>query len=149
MIIQSNLELLCNWIVFEKEKLLVYGDDIEKLSASNKIRLLLNHLNIPLIIPKSIDVSFKLNNEIVDGPSLLTNLRNAMVHPKLKNRGKLTTFSEGDKNEIKSMSIVYTELAILYMLGYQGQFFNRCGYFESKGESMFVPWNRSARIESQ
>ena len=79
---QTALELLYNWWLIEKKRLII-GKDSESISASNKIRLLLSQLNISSNAPKSFSDLQKIiteNKDISDAPDAIVQIRNAIVH---------------------------------------------------------------------
>ena len=79
---QVDLELIYNWLLIEKGKLLL-GKDAENISASNKIRLLIAEINIKNEIPtelKNLQSFINTESEIEDGPDALTQIRNMIIH---------------------------------------------------------------------
>lgn len=141
---QIALELIYNWLVIEKRRILV-GKDSEDISASNKIRLLLSQLKVDCDVPDS------LNNlktfvdgdiEIVDGVDAFVQVRNAIIHSQDRKRKKLKTINHSVKSELRKLGLWYIELSILYALQYKGKYYNRCSYAEWAGEGeMTVPWH--------
>lgn len=125
---QVALELIYNWLVIEKKRLLI-GKDSESISASNKIRLLLSQINGNSQTPetfKDLKAFIKSNNEIIDGVEAFVQIRNALIHSQEEKRKKLTKISSGVKYEVKQLAIWYIELSLLYIFKYRGKYYNRC-----------------------
>ena len=140
---QTALELIYNWLIIEK-KGLILGKDAESISAANKIRLLISHLNISNKAPKSFDKLQKYidnNNDIADAPDAIVQIRNAVIHSQLEKRKKITKLDHQTKNEALELSIWYIELSMLNILEYKGIYNNRCSRESfSKDREQNVPW---------
>lgn len=140
---QTALELLYNWVIVEKKGVLL-GKDAENISASNKIRLLLNALNITFDIPPSLTdlLSFQSSTqEISDGPEAFVNIRNAIVHSQVEKRKKLMQISSSTKYQSLKLGIWYLELALLNTFNFNGKYRNRCSISNWAGEDEeYVPW---------
>ncbi|MCX2739819.1 hypothetical protein [Pontibacter anaerobius] len=142
---QSALELIYNWLVIEKKKL-ISGKDAENIAASNKIRLLLSLINIDYNIPDGLQELAKFNIETdkknqVDGPDLIVQIRNAIVHSQAEKRKNLNAIPFEVRQEALELYIWYIEMSFLFILKYEGSYINRCSselYFHSKLTS--VPW---------
>jgi hypothetical protein len=135
---QTALELIYNWLLIEKKKIII-GKDSENLSAANKIRLLLLQLNASYDVPVSYEnlKAYTLQNkDIIDGPDVITNIRNAIVHSQEEKRKKLSKINDSVRHEALGLSIWYVELSLLYILNYQGKYHNRC----SNEEEQNIPW---------
>ncbi|MBC8147245.1 MAG: hypothetical protein H8E98_04600 [Bacteroidetes bacterium] len=128
IMVQTGLELIYNWLIIEKKKIII-GKDSEDIQASNKIRLVLSQMMIPFEIPKGFPGILKYsktNKDILDGPELIVMLRNAIVHSQKDKRKKLASIPSDVRFEALHLSLWYLELAILYLLNYQGKYANRC-----------------------
>lgn len=132
---QIVLELL-SWAILVQSKKIISGNDFKKLSASNKIRLLLKFLEInteiPIINTQLINTinGIKNENDIFDGVYAITYYRNAFVHPgEQQNIKKLDSITINTvKNELfqtYNISMLYIELILLYLFEYSGNYFNR------------------------
>lgn len=133
---QVALELIYNWLVIEKKKLLI-GRDAENISASNKIRLLLAQVNCSSEVPeslKSLKEFVNDNKEIVDGVEAFVQIRNAIIHSQEEKRKKLTNMHYKIKYEACQLSLFYIEYALLSILKYKGKSFNRCSGARWAGE---------------
>lgn len=144
ILVQTALELIYNWFVIEKGKLL-HGTDADNISAANKIRLLLSKLNVTSEIPKPFTaLQETLNGKIADlkdGPGVASYIRNCIVHSKAKNRENLRLITEEVKIQSLQLCLWYVELSILKILGYKGKYYNRCSgeIYREQGEQ-HVPW---------
>ena len=115
IIAQVALELIYNWLIIEKKKLLI-GKDGENISAANKIRLLLSQVKLDVDTPNVLINLKKFindNDEIADGVDAFVSIRNALVHSQVEKRKKLTKISSGVKFEALQLSIKYIEHSLL------------------------------------
>jgi hypothetical protein len=143
MMIQNALELLYNWIIVEKKKI-IKGEDSKNLSASNKIRLLLTQMNLNLEIPATLTTLSSFSNGKMDGPETLVYIRNAIVHSQEEKRKKLKALSPTTFSEALHLGLWYVELILLYTLSYTGKYQNRCLKNNFRTE-IFVPWAENSR----
>jgi|AntRauTorckE5430_2_1112549.scaffolds.fasta_scaffold09649_2 hypothetical protein len=138
---QIALELLYNWLLVEKNEL-----QQEKL-AVGKIRALLTHLKVDSSAPtnfKSLQEYIKDNRDITDAPDSIVRIRNAIVHSQLKKRQKISALATNVKLEALHLTIWYIELAIMFILEYDGLYINRCkavGWANDMKE--LVPWSKN------
>ncbi|RYX86932.1 hypothetical protein EON73_02400 [bacterium] len=143
-LVQTALELIYNWFIIEKGKLL-YGIDADNISAANKIRLLLSKLNVTSDIPKPFTALQETLNgkmaDLKDGPGVTSYIRNCIVHSKAKNRENLKLITEEAKSQSLQLCLWYVELSILKILGYKGKYYNRCsGKLYRPDGVQLVPW---------
>lgn len=139
MMAQTALELLYNWWIVEDKKLII-GEDAKKMSASNKIRLLLSQLNISHLAPgRFTELQKFIDNDsnIIDAPDAIVQIRNAIVHSQEEKRRKIITIHPNAKHEALELSIWYIEMALLRILSYQGKYINRCSEINNEE---YVPW---------
>ena len=142
---QTALELVYNWWIVEHKKMIL-GKDSENISASNKIRLLLSQLNISGSIPTAFTnlKNFKdTTDNVDDAPDAIVYIRNAIVHSQEEKRKKLSTIHYQAKYEALQVYIWYIEMALLCILNYNGNYFNRCSkeVYAIKAEEQ-VPWKK-------
>ena len=124
---QASLELCYNWLLIETNTLL-FGEDRYKISASNKIRLLLNQLKESAT--KTIggdEIENLLANEVTlhDVPEVIVYIRNAIIHSNLQKRTKIADLNSILKFQTLEFGKKYLELSILYILDYKGKYVNR------------------------
>jgi len=140
---QTALELIYNWLLIEKIGLLV-GKDSESINAANKIRLLLSHLKIDYSVPEAFNELKELvgsNSDYVDAPSVVVQIRNAIVHSQIEKRNKITALSLQTKYQAQQLCIWYIEMSLLYILDYKGKYYNRCSKeLYPKKREIDVPW---------
>jgi hypothetical protein len=143
---QSALELLYNWWIVEQDSIIV-GRDSENIQASNKIRLLISKLNISKSVPGSFSELRSIANcelKYLDGPDIIVQIRNAIVHSKKENRLKLQRLNYKIKDEALELCLWYIELSILKILNYKGIYSNRTIIGDYKSQSYCpIPWNNA------
>lgn len=142
---QTALELLYNWWIIERKKLII-GKDSENINASNKIRLLLSQLNISHFVPAAFTQLQKFiddSKDIVDAPDAVVQIRNAIVHSQEEKRKKLSAIHYKVKYEALQLCVWYIEMALLCILNFDDRYLNRCSkeIYESKAEDD-VPWTK-------
>lgn len=138
---QTALELLYNWVIVETKKIII-GGDAANISASNKIRILLSQIHVESTIPPHLDklIEFKSeNSEMFDGPEIIVQIRNAIIHSQLEKRKKLLKIDPYVKLQAKDLSLWYIEMTILNLLGYNGSYMDRRSRM-SHDKQKFVPW---------
>ena len=140
---QTCLELIYNWLIIEKNKLLI-GRDGESISAANKFRLLISQFRGSAEVPLALSTLKNLvdsNNDMIDGVDAFVQIRNAIIHSQEEKRKKLETWDNSAKYEALQFSLKIIELSLLYILGYKGKYFNRCSgaKWAGDGEEM-VPY---------
>lgn len=128
ILLQNSYETLFNWIFNEQNEILSI-DGIEKLRASDKIRLLLNHFNININLPETYCDKFK--NEIKKDKSLenfayhFTEIRNLYVHYKRKKAATKDKYPDLYNYYLLITGINNLEIIILKMLKYRGEITSR------------------------
>jgi len=135
---QTALERLSfEYVVYEKKLLSTKG--FKDIWASDKFRILFSSLNLPLDIPTSLTALCKKSkeNNWLDGPHALTEIRNSLVHPEHKKHGKYDT---NIFIEAHSLSLWYLELSILAICKYSGIYSNRLEKNKYVGIVENVPW---------
>jgi hypothetical protein len=114
----------------------------ERMQAHERIRRLLTELGIPTSIPASLN---NLNSEAstlgaLDGPEVITKLRNALVHPKKTKRQAVSQVSVPARMEAHALGLWYIEMALLHLFGYEGQYYQRLLNGRSDEVRARVPW---------
>lgn len=141
-IVCSGLELLA-WAILQHEDWLVDPSVRRRMKTAAVVRLLLKWAGIPTGVPGSLPVlgarlgaSGKAGWE---GPEILFDLRNAMVHPPkhLDN----VQWPEGEELvDAWLLGTWYLELALLRVLGYDGEYWSRVRLNRPAGALEPVPW---------
>jgi len=145
IMIQVGLELLYNWLIIEKKKLLI-GKDADSISASNKIRLLLSQIKLKTDLPGSLKalLQFIKDNDLDDGVEAFVQIRNALVHAQEEKRKKLLAIDQQVKIDALELGLWYLELCILHVLNYKGVYQFRCSDRLLSGTNeLSVPWTNS------
>ncbi|MDA3884246.1 MAG: HEPN domain-containing protein [Candidatus Delongbacteria bacterium] len=140
---QTAIELIYNWLLIENKGLLL-GKDANNISASNKLRLLLSHLQIDYNAPdKFTHLKGHIQNtkDIEDAPDAIVQIRNAIVHSELEKRKKVSKLDVDVVWEALELSIWYIEMSLLYILEYKGKHKNRCNHYKIE----FVPWVKEVK----
>lgn len=140
IMIQVALELIYNWLIIEKLKLLV-GKDGETISASNKIRLLLSQINCKNDVPNSLInlKSYIESKKIVDGIEAFVQIRNAIIHSQEDKRKRLINIPNNIRYEAQQLGLWYIEISLLHILDFKGKYFNRCSGKIWDGEEEYLP----------
>ncbi|MBN8681854.1 MAG: hypothetical protein J0L99_04355 [Chitinophagales bacterium] len=128
IMIQTALELIYNWLVIEKRKL-IYGKDADNISASNKIRLLLSQFGTNIRLPQyfiNMKSYLDSNKDIYDEIDLFVQIRNAIIHSQEDKRRKLSKISHKVKYEAQQLGLWYIEISLLNILKFNGKYRNRC-----------------------
>jgi hypothetical protein len=140
---QTALELIYNWLLIEKNGLLV-GRDSENINAANKIRLLLSHLKIDNNVPEAFNELQELvdsSTEYVDAPDVVVQIRNAIIHSQIEKRKKISALPFQTKYQALQLCIWYIEMSLLFILKYKGKYTNRCSKELYPGDrEINVPW---------
>lgn len=142
---QTGLELIYNWWIIENKKLIM-GNDSANISASNKVRLILSQLKIdPSVFPSLTNLTEYCNKEsIIDGPEVIVQIRNAIVHSQVEKRKKLSEIPDLAKYEALQLSIWYIEMSLLRILDFDDKYLNRCStHLKNLYETELVPWSES------
>lgn len=138
---QIGLELIYNWYLIEKKKLIT-GKDADNISASNKIRLLLSQISLQSDLPvglKSLK-KFMIENDLPDGIEAFVQIRNALVHSQEEKRKKINEIDSAVLIEVLELGLWYLELSILKVLDYRGKYQFRCSDRPSGSNYLKVPW---------
>jgi hypothetical protein len=131
---QMGLELLTWSVLIEQEGWLKEADG--RLNASGRLRLLLKWADIPTDVPEELASLHKVGRERdMDGPSVVTWVRNRLVHP---DRRELIPPAEVLSSTWRLITY-YLELCILRVIGYQGKVVNRLAP-RWYGNDEMVPW---------
>ena len=124
-----------------KTKRLVTVKGFKDLRASDRFRLLLSSLEIPIDIssqtPELQELAKKFN--WLDASHALTEVRNSLVHPEHKRRSQV----DSAFYEAWNLGLWYLELSILRICGYSGSYSNRLVSNKWVGTVEDVPWASS------
>ena len=107
-----------------------------KSGTKDNLAKVLKKASIDTVLPKSCKALSPVSE--TDGPGVLVNTRNNLVHPDVRQ-----TLSLDSLLEVQTLAQWYVELLILRRGGYRGRYANRLTYaYEGKYEPEWVPWAR-------
>jgi hypothetical protein len=136
MIAQAGLELVFNWLIIERQNLLVFKTN-ESISAANKIRLILHQINVDFSIPTGL-THITTNKSYKTGPETFVYIRNAIVHQQEEKRKKINELPMMLIYEVFKLGVWYLELSILFILDHHGNYCNRTTTVPLR---QLVPWD--------
>lgn len=142
---QVALEGLFNWIIIEQDPAMnaVLAKKLEKKSAEAKLFLLLKKIELNNGIPANLSHLAGIKPRIKNGPTAITEIRNALVHGNRWKRNDLSLISNKAKIEVLKLSLWYIELLLLYALEYDGNYFNRCSQSFLNSMPEPLPWSET------
>jgi hypothetical protein len=141
-IVLSHVALdLLAWVHLVETQRLHSRSDFKRLSAAGRIRVLLDHIRIPAMIPDYLTHLPTLNQgDAFDGPGVITRVRNALVHATEDNRAVIESLDGLHLLECSQLALQYLELALLAVCGHSGHYARR-GWRGWKGDDeILVPW---------
>jgi len=99
-------------------------------------------IGIPLCVPPELTNLVQLASDRgwLDGPRVLTEIRNGIVHP--KKRQKILEAPPSTRNEAWDLGLWYLELALLGIFNYHGHYANRISRNRCRGDTEPVPWSK-------
>ncbi len=134
---QVALELLA-WKYCITIKSVCSPNGFKKLSASDRLRLLLSNLSIPPSIPPQ---SVRLSTLYADVADAITCTRNNLVHAEAR-----VPASADDVCGARALSLWAIEMVILRLCEYAGQYANRLIVPRWAGNIEYVPWVASKML---
>lgn len=134
---QTALELL-SWVHSVESAHLVSRKGFDRLWASDRLRVLLSSLDIPLDVPEELEAlaAAAAEQRWQDGPHAFTAVRNSIVHPVRKagaNRSDVLRHTW-------ELGLWYTEMVLLRLCGHSGSYANRLHCPRHSGQVEPVPW---------
>ncbi len=136
ILLQASLERFA-WHLLVREKKSLSEGTFNKLSAATRLRLMLEELAIPTVVPPGLQqLEAYAKAKSLDGPEVFTFIRNRLVHPP-----KPTSVPEKvPYYEAYCLAKWYLELAVLSVCGYKGNYSNRTRLRRWVGQVEKVPW---------
>jgi hypothetical protein len=131
---QTAIELLFNWLVFEKLQA-VDSKDLERINAASKIRLLWSLIGISenkISLTNEYKNFIKNESDVTTVSQAMSWMRNSIVHGNFKKRSKYDSLSNNLKSETLSIFLWTIECSFLALLRYDGDYINRLGKFEEQ-----------------
>ncbi len=138
MLAQAGLEYL-SWVDLRLTGRMTRAE-YKGLQADEKLRVLLSDAGIPASVPTTLDaLAQAASDKSLDGPGVVTWLRNRLVHPKDPSEPYRL---ENLVWQAAQLFLEYGELLLLHRVGYEGLFGRRYppGRFAHVNEP--VPWAR-------
>lgn len=137
---QSVLELI-TWVRFVDELGNRQAKDFDGLMASERLRELLVWLEVDPTIPpqQTALASEAANQDWKDGPHAIGAMRNALIHP--RQRERLLRTPSMARIELQELALWYVELALLRLIDFDGFYFDRLGE-KATGIVEPVPWRK-------
>jgi hypothetical protein len=128
MLTQVALELLA-WQLLVSEGGVITRNKFNGLSASAKLRALLDHLRIPLTIPSALTAARDAGgtNKDWDGPAAIVAIRNNTAHA--RSRGGDALSRPDVLSHVWQLGLWYLELSLLYACEHKGGYSNRFAEF--------------------
>jgi hypothetical protein len=136
----TALDLLGAMVVVDRAKA-ISDSKYDKLPAKDKLARVLGVLKLPKAIPaKLMNLSaFATANNWPTASEALAEIRHGYVHSNKVRREVVLSAPDLATFEAWQLSLWYQELALLYLLGHQGEYRNRLTA-ECLGEVEKVPW---------
>ncbi|MDR5171088.1 hypothetical protein IHQ56_04565 [Methylobacillus flagellatus] len=135
---QSALERLAHhYLVVDKK--MISPEGLDRLKASDRLRLLFSSLHLPVEISAATPEIQKVasNFKWVDAPQAMTDIRNELVHPVSKKQVSNCFF------DAWKLSLWYLELSLLALCGYADTYTSRLtAKYVTQSEK--VPWEKKA-----
>jgi hypothetical protein len=122
IIAQTAMERLSYFVIVQDSGMLS-EKGFKDLRASDKFRLLLSHYKVDLNVPESLKkmTSNMTKCRWTDGPHAVTDIRNALVHPKMQNRDAI----HASMYDAWRLTMWYLEVCFLKFFNYKGSYTNR------------------------
>jgi hypothetical protein len=115
---------LISWIHLVDRQRILSSEGFDKLPAADRLRLLLNLQKISTALPSSTpDLTAYCGDpkrRWEDGPRVLTELRNSIIHP--RRRETLYKASERVREQARVLTESYLSSTLLRLFGYSGDF---------------------------
>lgn len=137
----TALEMLSSVISVEQGKYLS-SHGFERLPSSDRTRVLMNQIGASLEIPSEASELRKVSSEFNwhDGPEVIAQLRNCIVHPNRKNREKINRMSNLVRHEAWQLALEYISLVLLKQCEYNGRYQPRMAKGWAGAVEKPVPW---------
>jgi hypothetical protein len=138
---QTLLELI-SWVRFVDELRTRQAKDFDGLMAPERLRELLAWLEVDPTIPpqQTALASTAASEDWNDGPHAIGAMRNALIHP--RQRERLLRTPTMARIELQELALWYVELALLRLVDFNGFYLNRLGE-KVTGIVEAVPWRHA------
>jgi hypothetical protein len=136
----SGLELL-GWAVLQRQQWLT-RDGLGRLPAAGRVRLLLQWASIPVELPTQFGALAarrgRLGQTDAAGPEVIFDVRNNLVHPPRRIEEPEWP-GHSELFEAWQLATWYLELAVIRLLGYEGEYVSRLRLGGWIGDTELVP----------
>lgn len=142
---QTALELL-SWVRLVEDPTTQKFSKTEfdgHMHADCRIRELLMDCGIPALdIPAGLGALQAEATQLgaTDGPSAIVKIRNALVHPRVANRERVSTTSPAGRGQALDLGLWYLEMVLLRLFNYSGIYYNRWTHGRVRDCRRRVPW---------
>ncbi|MBI3939401.1 MAG: hypothetical protein HY315_01075 [Acidobacteria bacterium] len=140
---QVAIDLLA-WVHLVETERLHSRTGFKRLSAADRIRVLLHRVGVPATVPDYFThLSSLLQGDAFDGPGVITKVRNSLVHSGGDRGGDSQVVSGIHLLECSQLALQYVELGLLAICGHNGHYARR-GWRGWKGDDEIqVPWRQA------
>ena len=139
---QVALELLALVHLVETQQLHT-RTAFDKLTAAERIRILLQDIGVPTEIPDYMTNLPALRQDAADdGPCVVTRVRNALVHQKESKRAFVGSLDGATWYECTQLALQYVELVLLAVCGHEGHYARRAWRGVKGPDEVRVPWSK-------
>ena len=145
ILLQAAFELLSS-VVFVETGSWISPDGYDKLAAADRLRMLFKWFGIPTEIPSSMTGMMPLIKALDwhDAPKAMTEIRNTITHPTMKNRQKYAAkHTSESRSDAWMLGLWYLELCLLKLFEYNGTYGSRI-VSRIKGQVAQVPWSATS-----
>lgn len=114
---QTALELI-SWVHLVDGQKVLSAEGFDKLPAADRLRLMLKLQKIPTTLSSTL-AAYCAQRKWEDGPRLLTELRNSIIHP--KRREMVYKAPEAVREQARTLTESYLSSTLLRLFGYSGE----------------------------
>lgn len=132
---QIALEKLSYVLLTQQSIKIISNTEFKNNSFQTNLQRILDEIYVETRLTGDYSV-FKQNFE--SGPHLLVKYRNHIAHPK-RDR-KLESYSTSERFLINQLGLYYTEMLLLYLIGYESVYSNRLKFPSWEGIYDSLPW---------
>ncbi|UOR12829.1 hypothetical protein [Halobacillus amylolyticus] len=132
---QIALEKLSFVLLTQQTPQIISKSKFDKNNFQINLETILDEISIKTVLSGE---HKKFSTHFDSGSHLLVNYRNHIAHP--KRNSSIDSYFIHDKFLINQLGLYYTEMLLLYLIGYEGEFSNRLKFPLWEGEYDSLPW---------
>ncbi|MFE4140460.1 hypothetical protein ACFX4I_01135 [Peribacillus sp. YIM B13472] len=132
---QIALEKLSFVLLTQQNPQIISKTKFDKNNFQTNLETILDELSIKTVLSGELK---KYSDGFDSGPHLLVKYRNHIAHP--KRNTSIDSYSTHDKFLINQLGVYYTEMLLLNLIGYEGEFSNRLNFPSWEGIYDTLPW---------